>query len=67
MKSIERIIQHIIRLVASPAEAWIEITTRGFDVAEAEVASPAEAWIEICATVTHLKTPYCRLPCGGVD
>ncbi len=54
-------------VVASLAEAWIEIPVRERTEWRRKVASLAEAWIEITTGQTTLQTILRRLPRGGVD
>ena len=54
-------------LVASLAEAWIEIIGQDAPAHDLPVASLAEAWIEIPMMYRNAHRKYGRLPHGGVD
>ena len=54
-------------MVASLAEAWIEIACSQSFLGRSTVASLAEAWIEIAATTLSSDITIRRFPRGSVD
>ena len=57
----------MLRMVASLAEAWIEIELKHHPVLLHYVASLAEAWIEIRCTSGTNTGRNSRFPRGSVD
>ena len=55
------------QIVASFAEAWIEIVSPSTKDKEEKVASFAEAWIEITDPKKYTWSRFGRLLRGGVD
>ena len=59
--------EKLLTVVASFAEAWIEIPLKCLYIQPTIVASFAEAWIEISGVDSPFKGMKCRLLRGGVD
>ena len=67
LKSIEYAYVITVIVVASFAEAWIEISHNHEFMQSHRVASFAEAWIEIVWDNSWIWARACRLLRGGVD
>ena len=67
MKFALAVLHYGASVVASLAEAWIEIMSNVAVTSMYSVASLAEAWIEIVKKVLQKSVARGRLPRGGVD